>query len=153
MSRLGRRAALIVLDGVGIGPAPDTDAYGDTGSDTLGNVARAVGGYVVAWYPSGGGNVRVQGFSEALAPQGEPLSLPLLTNGVENLSVSFVGGQGVVGAGSSLYLVTLDRGMNVSLTRRVDFPRVLLRQAWLASESLAHGVLADGRFVLANATA
>lgn len=33
-----------MLDGVGIGPAPDTDAYGDTGSDTLGNVARAVGG-------------------------------------------------------------------------------------------------------------
>jgi phosphopentomutase len=39
-----RRAAVIVLDGVGIGPAHDTDAYGDTGSDTLGNVARAVGG-------------------------------------------------------------------------------------------------------------
>lgn len=33
-----------MLDGVGFGPAPDTDAYGDTGSDTLGNVARAVGG-------------------------------------------------------------------------------------------------------------
>src|SRR5207302_498225 len=28
----------------GIGPAPDTAAYGDEGSDTLGNVARAVGG-------------------------------------------------------------------------------------------------------------
>jgi len=40
----GLRAALIVLDGVGIGPAPDTDQYGDTGSDTLGNVARAVDG-------------------------------------------------------------------------------------------------------------
>lgn len=39
-----RRAALIILDGVGIGPAPDTDQYGDTGSDTLGNLARAVGG-------------------------------------------------------------------------------------------------------------
>jgi phosphopentomutase len=39
-----RRAAVIVLDGVGIGPAHDTDAYGDKGSDTLGNVARAVGG-------------------------------------------------------------------------------------------------------------
>jgi len=39
-----RRAAIIVLDGVGIGPAPDTAAYGDAGSDTLGNVARAVGG-------------------------------------------------------------------------------------------------------------
>jgi phosphopentomutase len=33
-----RRAAIIVLDGLGIGPAPDTDAYGDTGSNTLGNV-------------------------------------------------------------------------------------------------------------------
>jgi phosphopentomutase len=39
-----RRAALIVLDGVGIGPAPDTDQYGDTGSDSLGNVSRAAGG-------------------------------------------------------------------------------------------------------------
>lgn len=39
-----RRAAIIVLDGLGIGEAPDTAAYGDAGSDTLGNVARAVGG-------------------------------------------------------------------------------------------------------------
>lgn len=39
-----KRAAIIVLDGLGIGPAPDTATYGDEGSDTLGNVARAVGG-------------------------------------------------------------------------------------------------------------
>jgi len=39
-----KRAAIIVLDGLGIGPAPDTAAYGDAGSDTLGNVARAVAG-------------------------------------------------------------------------------------------------------------
>jgi len=39
-----RRAAIIVLDGLGIGAAHDTDQYGDTGSNTLGNVARAVGG-------------------------------------------------------------------------------------------------------------
>jgi phosphopentomutase len=39
-----RRAAIIVLDGVGIGPAHDADQYGDAGSNTLGNVARAVGG-------------------------------------------------------------------------------------------------------------
>ena len=39
-----RRAAIIVLDGVGIGEARDAAAYGDVGSDTLGNVARAVGG-------------------------------------------------------------------------------------------------------------
>lgn len=39
-----RRAAIIVLDGVGIGEAPDASTYGDVGSDTLGNIARAVGG-------------------------------------------------------------------------------------------------------------
>jgi phosphopentomutase len=36
-----KRAAIIILDGVGIGEAPDAAEYGDTGSDTLGNVARA----------------------------------------------------------------------------------------------------------------
>lgn len=39
-----RRAAIIILDGVGIGEAPDAARYGDAGSDTLGNVARACGG-------------------------------------------------------------------------------------------------------------
>lgn len=39
-----RRAVILVLDGVGIGEARDAAAYGDTGSHTLGNVARAVGG-------------------------------------------------------------------------------------------------------------
>jgi phosphopentomutase len=39
-----RRAAIIVLDGLGIGTAHDTAEYGDAGSDTLGNVARTVGG-------------------------------------------------------------------------------------------------------------
>lgn len=41
---MSRRAAIIVLDGVGIGEAPDAAAYGDVGSHTLGNLARAVGG-------------------------------------------------------------------------------------------------------------
>jgi len=42
-----RRAAIIVLDGVGIGSAHDAEVYGDAGSNTLGNVARAVGGLSV----------------------------------------------------------------------------------------------------------
>ncbi|HUR94181.1 MAG TPA: phosphopentomutase [Gemmatimonadales bacterium] len=41
---MSRRAAIVVLDGLGIGPARDTDAYGDAGSNTLGNIADAVGG-------------------------------------------------------------------------------------------------------------
>ncbi len=39
-----RRAAIVVLDGVGIGEAPDAAMYGDLGSDTLGNLSRAIGG-------------------------------------------------------------------------------------------------------------
>ena len=38
------RLVLIVLDGVGVGEAPDAARYGDAGSNTLGNTARAVGG-------------------------------------------------------------------------------------------------------------
>ncbi|GIU96608.1 MAG: phosphopentomutase [Actinomycetota bacterium] len=38
------RVVLIVCDSWGVGDAPDAAAYGDGGSDTLGNTARAVGG-------------------------------------------------------------------------------------------------------------
>ena len=38
------RACVIVLDAVGAGALPDAADYGDEGSDTLGNIARAVGG-------------------------------------------------------------------------------------------------------------
>ena len=38
------RACVIVLDGVGAGALPDADRFGDEGSNTLGNIARAVGG-------------------------------------------------------------------------------------------------------------
>ena len=38
------RVIVIVLDGVGAGEAPDAEAYGDGGSNSLGNVSRAIGG-------------------------------------------------------------------------------------------------------------
>jgi phosphopentomutase len=38
------RACVIVLDAVGAGELPDADQYGDRGSNTLANVAKAVGG-------------------------------------------------------------------------------------------------------------
>jgi phosphopentomutase len=41
---MGRRAVIVVLDGVGAGGAPDAVEYGDEGANTLGNTARAVGG-------------------------------------------------------------------------------------------------------------
>lgn len=41
---MGKRVILIVLDSAGIGALPDAHLYGDEGSDTLGNLARQVGG-------------------------------------------------------------------------------------------------------------
>lgn len=40
-----KRALIVVLDGVGAGAAHDAAAYGDSDSNTLGHVARAVGGF------------------------------------------------------------------------------------------------------------
>ena len=39
-----KRAIVIILDGAGIGELPDADKYGDSGSDTLVNLAKKVGG-------------------------------------------------------------------------------------------------------------
>ncbi len=39
-----KKAIVLVLDGAGVGELPDAEEYGDTGSDTLGNTAGAVGG-------------------------------------------------------------------------------------------------------------
>jgi phosphopentomutase len=39
-----RRFVIVVADSVGCGALPDAAAYGDVGSDTLGNTSRAVGG-------------------------------------------------------------------------------------------------------------
>ncbi len=43
MSRI-KRVVLIILDSVGVGALPDAAQYGDEGSDTLSNLARALGG-------------------------------------------------------------------------------------------------------------
>ena len=54
-----KRAVILILDGVGIGEAPDAAAYGDAGSDTLGNVARACGGLALPRLEMFGlGNIR-----------------------------------------------------------------------------------------------
>ena len=38
------RILVIVLDGVGVGELPDADEYGDVGSNSIANTARAIGG-------------------------------------------------------------------------------------------------------------
>jgi phosphopentomutase len=67
-----RRAIILVLDGVGVGAAPDAAAYGDVGSDTLGNVARARGGLNLPHLAAAGlGRVApLAGVAETAEPEG-----------------------------------------------------------------------------------
>jgi phosphopentomutase len=64
------RAIVVVLDSVGVGELPDAAAYGDVGSDTIGNTARAVGGLSLPYLGAMGiGCVAdVQGVPCATAP-------------------------------------------------------------------------------------
>ncbi|HWP03128.1 MAG TPA: phosphopentomutase [Gemmatimonadaceae bacterium] len=67
-----RRAILLVLDGVGAGEAPDAARYGDAGSNTLGNLAEAVGGlHLPALESLGLGRVlQLRGVSARVDPLG-----------------------------------------------------------------------------------
>lgn len=70
MRARGRRATVLVLDGVGAGELPDAAEWGDSGSDTLGNLARVCGGLRLPFLQSLGlGNAhRVEGVPPARAP-------------------------------------------------------------------------------------
>lgn len=66
-----RRVIWIVLDSVGIGEMPDAAAYGDTGSDTLGNIARLRPLSLPNLCAMGLGNIKpLQGLPASAAPQG-----------------------------------------------------------------------------------
>lgn len=65
------RIIWIVLDSVGVGEMPDAAAYGDAGSDTLGNIARLRGLDVPNLCRLGLGNLKpVPQLHKALAPEG-----------------------------------------------------------------------------------
>lgn len=64
---------ILVLDGVGVGAAPDAASYGDRGSDTLGNLSRAVPGGLTLPHLAeiGLGNIApIDGVAATDAPQG-----------------------------------------------------------------------------------
>jgi len=62
---MGRRAVVIVLDGLGAGDAPDAADFGDEGANTLANTARAVGGIEVP-------NLRALGLGNVEEIEGVP---------------------------------------------------------------------------------
>jgi phosphopentomutase len=67
---MGRRAVVIVLDGLGAGKAPDAADFGDEGANTLANTARATGGLEVPNFQALGlGNiVEIEGIAPSASP-------------------------------------------------------------------------------------
>jgi phosphopentomutase len=66
-----RRVIWIVLDSVGIGEMPDAADYGDTGSDTLGNIARQRPMHLPNLCRLGLGNIKpLEGLPPAAEPEG-----------------------------------------------------------------------------------
>lgn len=65
-----RRALLIVLDGVGVGGAPDAAAYGDAGADTLGSLHRQSGLHLPVLWRLGLGRILDLGGPEPEAAHG-----------------------------------------------------------------------------------
>jgi phosphopentomutase len=67
---MGRRAVVIVLDGLGAGKAPDAADFGDEGANTLANTARSTGGLRAPNLQAVGlGNI---GEIEGIAPSASP---------------------------------------------------------------------------------
>jgi phosphopentomutase len=67
-----KRAILIVLDSVGIGELPDAGRYGDEGSNTLGNIARAIPGFSLP---------NLERLGLGAIPGGEAFSVPPVLEG------------------------------------------------------------------------
>ena len=67
---MGRRAVVIVLDGLGAGKAPDAADFGDEGANTLANTARSTGGLLAPNLQAVGlGNIEE---IEGIAPSASP---------------------------------------------------------------------------------
>ena len=60
-----KRVIVIVLDGVGVGEAPDAAAYGDEGSNSVGNTAQKIGGLTLP-------NMQKLGFGNIIPIEGIP---------------------------------------------------------------------------------
>lgn len=70
-----RRVILVILDGVGVGELPDAGSYRDIGSNTLGNIAKLMGGISLP-------NLEKLGLGNIIPIEGvTPLSAPLASFG------------------------------------------------------------------------
>jgi len=77
---------ILILDGVGIGELPDAEVYGDAGSDTLSNIANAVGGlHLPNLEKMGLGNIKtIRGIASSFHPQASFGKMREISNGKDS---------------------------------------------------------------------
>jgi phosphopentomutase len=82
------RVFIIVLDGVGAGESPDAAQYGDAGSNTLGNLARAEGGLSLPTLEGMGlGNVvEIKGVPPSARPRASSGKMRELSRGKDTIT-------------------------------------------------------------------
>lgn len=83
-----KRVFLIVMDSVGIGEAPDAEAFGDKGADTLGHIAAHRGGLQMPNMAALGlGNIReVEGIQAAKQPKAFYTKMQEASNGKDTMT-------------------------------------------------------------------
>ena len=88
LAAAAKRVILIVLDSVGIGEMPDAEEYGDVGSNTLGNIAKARGGLKLPNLGRLGlGNIAsLQGVPAAKQPKGAFGKMALHSHGKDTMT-------------------------------------------------------------------
>lgn len=82
-----KRIHVIVMDSVGIGEAPDAEAFGDVGSDTLGHIAETAGLTIPNLEKLGLGNIRdLKGITPADEPMGYHTKLEEISAGKDTMT-------------------------------------------------------------------
>lgn len=111
-----RKAVVLVLDGVGAGELPDAAEFGDTGSNTLGNTAGAVGGlHLPTLQRLGLGNITcIQGVEPVERPEASWGKMAEMSRGKD----STTGHWEMMGVVSETPLPTFPRGFPEELIRR-----------------------------------
>jgi phosphopentomutase len=83
-----KRIFLIVIDSVGVGEMPDAEIFGDVGANTIGNLAKEVGGIKLPVLESFGyGNLTdIQGVKEVDQPRANTTKMAELSNGKDTMT-------------------------------------------------------------------
>jgi phosphopentomutase len=83
-----KRVFLIVIDSVGVGEMPDADIFGDKGANTIGNLAKAVGGINLPVLKTFGyGNLtEILGVEPVIYPRANTTKMAELSNGKDTMT-------------------------------------------------------------------